>query len=221
MWNRRTLKTRAKAAYKRNYWNCVLVALLIAIVMGAAAGRSVNQNSGSNDVTNQVVNISVSVSGAGLGLLLHIFAQNPLAVGGKKFFANNARGKANLNDVLGGFTGSYIRNVLALFLRELLVFLWTLLLIIPGIVKAYSYRMVPYILADNPDMEAKAVLDLSSQMMKGSKWKAFMLDLSFLGWHILSILTLGLLEIFKVMPYVDATDAELYLALRDGGNTES
>jgi hypothetical protein len=94
--------------------------------------------------------------------------------------------------------------------------LWTLLFIIPGIVKAYEYRMIPYILAENPHMSRKEVFAASKSMMMGNKWKAFVLDLSFLGWHILSVFTVGILELFYVAPYVYATNAALYEALAYG-----
>ena len=83
----------------------------------------------------------------------------------------------------------------------------------PGIVKSYSYRMVPFLLADHPELSGTETITLSRQMMNGHKWNAFVLDLSFLGWHILSILTLGLLGIFFVNPYQLSTDAELYRVL--------
>lgn len=95
----------------------------------------------------------------------------------------------------------------------LYIFLWSLLFIIPGIVKAYQYRMVPYILADRPELDQKEVFALSKQMMDGEKWNAFVLDLSFLGWHILGIITAGILEIFYIAPYVNLTNAQLYLTL--------
>ena len=75
--------------------------------------------------------------------------------------------------------------------------------------------MVPYILADHPEMSGKEVITLSRQMMNGSKWRAFVLDLSFIGWDILSLLTLGLLGIFYVSPYKCSTNAELYHALKN------
>lgn len=102
----------------------------------------------------------------------------------------------------------------AKFLASLFAALWSLLLVIPGIIKQFEYLMVSYILADNPDMPAMDALRKSKQMMKGHKWNAFVLSLSFLGWGILSLLTGGILDIFYVRPYMEATYAELYLALK-------
>lgn len=87
------------------------------------------------------------------------------------------------------------------------------LLAIPAIVKTYAYRLVPYLLSDDPALSGRAAVTRSRALMAGNKRKAFLLDLSFLGWHLLSLLTLGLLWVFRVLPWVQATDAELYRAL--------
>jgi uncharacterized membrane protein len=104
--------------------------------------------------------------------------------------------------------------VLTQFLKSLYTLLWTLLLIIPGIVKHYEYRMIPYLLADFPEMSKDDAFRISKEMMNGNKMNAFILDLSFIGWHILSAVTLGIVGIFYVNPYVNATNAELYLTLK-------
>ena len=74
--------------------------------------------------------------------------------------------------------------------------------------------MVPYLLADCPQMSRKDAFRISKEMMQGQKMDAFILDLSFIGWHLLSAVTCGLAEIFYVSPYVNATNAELFLALK-------
>ena len=104
--------------------------------------------------------------------------------------------------------------VKTMFFRDLFILLWTLLLIVPGIIKSYSYRLVPYILSENPHMDRKRALELSQQMMDGHKMEAFVLELSFFGWFLLSALTCGLVGIFYVNPYLDATFAEFYVAIR-------
>ena len=103
-----------------------------------------------------------------------------------------------------------------MFLTDLFVALWCILFIIPGLVKAYAYRLVPYIMADDPDIDAMDAIKKSQKMMKGHKWNAFVLDLSFLGWYFLGTLTAGLLWVFYVEPYEEQTDAELYEVLKAG-----
>ena len=74
--------------------------------------------------------------------------------------------------------------------------------------------MIPYILAENPKIQRKKAFKLSKEMMKGNKWKTFILDLSFLGWELLSIFTFGLLNIFYINPYKVATTVKLYEVLK-------
>lgn len=150
-----------------------------------------------------------------LSSVLKIFVLNPLEAGCRNFLLRNATGESDLGDIGFGFTPDYWRNVKTLFLRDLFRFLWGLLLIVPGIIKRYSYRMAPYILADRPELSGTEVLTLSRQMMDGHKWKTFVLDLSFLGWNILSALTFGLLGVFYVNPYRQCTNAELYRELKN------
>ncbi len=150
-----------------------------------------------------------------LSSVLKIFVLNPLEAGCGNFLLHNATGESDLGDIGFGFTPDYWRNVKTLFLRDLFRFLWGLLLIVPGIIKRYSYRMAPYILADRPELSGTEVLTLSRQMMDGHKWKTFVLDLSFLGWNILSALTFGLLGVFYVNPYRQCTNAELYRELKN------
>ena len=149
-----------------------------------------------------------------VSLLIDILLLNPLEVGCQNYFLRNSEGNGQLNDLERGFSPSWGGNVKTMLLRGLFLFLWSLLFLIPGIVKGYSYRMVPYILADHPELSGTQVITLSRQMMRGNKWHAFVLDLSFLGWEILSLLTLGILGIFYVGPYKRCTDAEIYHALK-------
>lgn len=91
----------------------------------------------------------------------------------------------------------------------------SLLFIIPGIIKSYEYRMVAYILADQPELTRKEAFELSRKMMNGNKWNAFVLDLSFIGWGFLTAITFGILGIFYVNPYIQHTNAALYLKLKE------
>ena len=100
-------------------------------------------------------------------------------------------------------------------------FLWSLLLIIPGIIKHYSYAMTPYILKEEPEMKNNAAIEKSMVMMDGNKMKLFMLDLSFIGWAILCIFTFGIGFLF-LQPYVAISRAAFYedLKAQQGGNVE-
>lgn len=105
-------------------------------------------------------------------------------------------------------------------LETILVALWTLLLIIPGIIAGYRYAMAPFILAENPELTATQAINLSKQMMKGNKGRLFCLDISFIGWALLSALTLGIGELF-LNPYVCAARAAFYRSLCDETKLEA
>ena len=242
MWTRRELKERAKAAFKANYWRCVLVAFILALLIGGGAGSSVRKNETADLTTEQQKamallaeddnlgrlvegmeklsalsssKIKISLGGLGLvGFLLSILVFNPLIVGCYRFFLQNSRGPAELNELGAGFRGDWGNVVLVMFLKNLFLALWTMLFIIPGIIKAYAYRMVPYILKEHPELSGTQAITLSRRMMKGHKGDAFVLDLSFIGWILLSALTFGILHLFYVGPYIQATDAELYKVVR-------
>ena len=99
--------------------------------------------------------------------------------------------------IVDGFlNGAYLRNVATIFCRDLYTALWTLCLVIPGIVKSYEYKMIPYILAENPRISRKRAFEISKNMMDGEKWNAFVLDLSFIGWNLLSTITFGIVRSF-------------------------
>ena len=92
--------------------------------------------------------------------------------------------------------------------------LWTMLLIIPGIIKSYSYSMAFYILADNPELTAREALSKSKEIMNGHKFDLFVLHLSFIGWSLLTVITFGLVGIY-VVPYMGATVANFYNSIKD------
>ena len=147
-------------------------------------------------------------------IVIDVFVLNPLEMGTNRFFFINQQREAEVKEVCFGFDRNYKTNVKTLFFRDLYIFLWSLLFIIPGIVKYYEYKMIPYILADDPTVTMEEAFARSRYMMKGEKWHAFCLDLSFIGWWILSVITCGILAIFYVVPYELSTDAALYEALK-------
>ena len=263
MWNRKELKKRGKAAFKANYWRCVLVALIIVLIAGAAggaSGRGAAENMPYTDPSENVTQeylggaITLEASGSGarelidsfnallddiraeggeeavrfairfaagliggilaVGFLVNLLLINPLRVGCNRFFAENSYSPAGLGEIGYAFRSGYSRVVGTMLRQDIYLILWSLLFIIPGIVKSYSYRMVPYILAEGPELSGREVIDRSRRMMNGNKWKAFVLDLSWILWILLTVITLGLAGVFYVNPYIEATNAELYHALK-------
>ena len=161
-----------------------------------------------------IVLIGMIIAGA-----VSAFLYNPLCVGVKRFMLKSVDDTGEIKEMAYAFDHSYINVVKTMFHVDLRVFLWALLFVIPGIYKKYQYRMVSYILAEHPDLDYKEVLQMSRNMMNGEKWHAFVLDLSFILWHMLGAITCGIVEVFYVNPYVQLTDAALYrklCELRDG-----
>lgn len=103
----------------------------------------------------------------------------------------------------------YWRSVWAYLFRGILITLWSLLLVIPGIIKSLSYAMTMYIVKDHPELTVNEAIDLSKDMMYGHKYDLFYLYISFIGWYLLSILTLGI-GTFWLMPYIETAQASFY-----------
>ena len=112
---------------------------------------------------------------------------------------------SNLFSEFDRFTQGFLQS----FLRGLYVFLWSLLFVIPGIVKSYSYAMTPFIMAENPNMTANEAITASRELMDGHKFDLFLLELSFFGWALLNLLTLGLGSL-ALNPYMNAARAAFY-----------
>lgn len=151
-----------------------------------------------------------------LAFAFTVFVADPLIVGGKKYFLK-ARERSNTKIGIIGeiFRKEHWMNVVSImFLRNIYTALWYLT-IIGGMIKTYEYRMIPYILAEDPKIKRKEAFRISKQIMKGNKWNTFILDISFFGWNLLSVLTFGLLSILYVNPYNAATMAELYVILKN------
>ncbi len=149
-----------------------------------------------------------------IGIAMDILLFNPLEVGVRRFYSVNMYEKAQVRELAYAFDHSYKNIIKVMFFRDLYTFLWSLLFIIPGIVKSYEYRMIPYLLAEYPEMSQEDAFAISKYMMNGNKWKTFVLDLSFILWFLGSIFTLGLLGLFYGDPYYAQTSAVLYDALK-------
>ena len=149
-----------------------------------------------------------------IGTLLDIFVINPVKVGGYNFFNRQREGTSRFTNIFGGFAhGHYKASIRNMFLMDLYVFLWSLLFVIPGIIKSYSYWMVPYITAANPNLSASRAFEISKKTMSGNKWRTFVLQLSFIGWDLLACLTFGI-GFYFLAPYKETTYAELYATLK-------
>ncbi len=190
--------------FRRSAWNMlsgnwvtfVLIEIIASVIASACAGAS---------------------SFFGVGAIVSLIISGPLGLGMAICYLKLVRGeRAEISNMFDGF-----KNFMSAFLLNLLnglfIFLWSLLFIIPGIIKSYAYSMSTYILADNPSTDPNSARLQSIELMRGNKWRLFCLDLSFIGWYILGILTLGILFLW-ITPYHSAARAAFYLRILDEKN---
>lgn len=232
MWIRSELKSRARQSLRNNgYWVALSAIVIVTILSGGIGGVG---NAGRSPVNveyrlnayeaDQMGDFMRSISPMllffviGITLLsvaYGIFVANPLTVGKSRFFLEHRFRRPGVGLVFWPFSsGSYLNVVKAVFMQGLFIVLWSLLLIVPGIIKAYQYILVPYILADNPSLTWRRALELSCRMTDGCKFNIFVLQLSFIGWYLLGSLAL-IVGAFFVAPYPESTMAELYITLRE------
>ncbi|WP_295569528.1 DUF975 family protein [uncultured Holdemanella sp.] len=225
MWNRQQVKEQAKIIMKRNYWKMFVVTLLVGLLTGEKTTIIERvQNFASTNISYDTSPIFYSsnfqyifysfISIASiLGILYTIFIGNVIVVGKSRYFIKNHDENPELSEIFKGFKGNYLNVVKIMFLMNLKILLWLFLFIVPGIIKAYEYSMIPYLLAENPNLSASQAFSLSKQMTTGQKMDLFVLDLSFLGWIILGLICCGIGILF-LQPYPEATRAEVYLILK-------
>lgn len=197
-------KNAALAALKGKWAPAVVVSIIYLIISIA-----VSLISEVYDETTMTANAAMALLGS--SLIISIFVSMPMGVGfynTYKELAVTGDDNCTANMFKTGF-GRYFHNIWGMFLMGIFVFLWMLLLIIPGIVKAFAYALTPYILVDYPELSANEAINLSKNMMKGHKFDYFCLGLSFIGWGLLAVLTCGIGFIW-FMPYYYTTMAEFY-----------
>lgn len=228
MWSRENLKQEAKSVLRTCQGQSILICLVVGLTsMNFEIKRSININNQqltydqlaalSHQLIDWTITILPTVTLIFIfSALFHIFVGYPVLVGSTHFFLSSRVRPSGVNLLGFAFGSGYYGNVCkTIFLKNLFVSLWSLLFVIPGIYKAYQYRMVPYLLAENPSMDYRRALSLSAAMMDGEKWEAFVLDLSFIGWYFLSVFTCMILALVYINPYQSHTNTGLYIALRE------
>jgi len=148
-------------------------------------------------------------------IIFMLFIRNVMFVGERRFFLENKNHpKTRFGRIFFLYKErNFYNTALVMFMMNLFISLW-MLTIIGGLIKIYSYRLVPYIMAENPDIKWRDAIKLSRMMMNGNKWKCFVFDLSFWYWHLLRLLSVGLVGLFYFNPYVTAAETEVYVAIR-------
>lgn len=193
-------KNRALSALENKWGNFVAITFVYGFIIGITQILSGDKDSPA------ILHL--------IGLVLFILAL-PLTWGFQTLFLGAVRGgEATAKGMFEGYNKELFSRVLTTtLLYYVYVFLWSLLLLIPGCIKSYSYAMTPYILKDNPEMKNNAAIEESMRMMDGHKLELFLLDLSFIGWAILSILTCCIGFLWLV-PYMNMARVNFYEDLK-------
>ena len=176
MWNRQQVKEQAKQIMKRNYWKMFLVTLIAGILSGDYVTVIQEVQGFVPDVVLPSMFSSIlsflSMESI-VGLLFSIFIGFAIRVGEQYYFIKNHYGNPALNEMFQGFKGNYLNVVKIMLIMELKIMLWLLLLVVPGIIKAYEYSMIPCLLAENPNITTDEAFSLSKQMTTGQKMDLF------------------------------------------------
>ena len=221
------LRVKAWESLKSKYWLAFAVTIIAGLIGSvgnafSSFGQNLSEVLGMVDPSEMdsnmimgafVLNGFVLVS-ATIGALFSAFVTSPTIVGVSGYFIKNTDSKPSLAEVFSGFKTRYGRNVGTMFLVGVKTVLWTILFIIPGIIKSYEYAIIPFILADDPEISSKDAFKKAKEMMNGNKWRLFKLDFSFIGWYALCFLTFGI-GVFFLIPYLNAARAEFYTELKN------
>ena len=221
------LRVKAWNSLKGKYWR----AFLVILVLGLLASIGTSLETGSQNLTDmlnlvdpsemdETMELGAAVVGtiatvmAVVGMAISLFVGNAADVGLAHYFILNTDSKPSFADAFYGFKVKYLRNIGTLLLVGIKLALWSLLLVVPGIIKSFEYAIIPYILADDPEISSKEAFRKAKEMMMGNKWRLFKLNFSFFGWFVLCVVTCGLGTPF-LLPYVSAANAEFYAELKN------
>ena len=195
------IRRNVRAQLKGHWTNVVLCTLVMLIISGVCSAVS----GASQDAP------LLGIVSTALTLLI----ATPLGFGYSVALLRHMHGEPDDDLVTRPFMAfkDYGRYLGTSLLMVLYIFLWALLFIIPGIIKGYSYAMTPYIMDEHPELSADECIEASKKMMAGYKWKLFLLDLGFIGWLILCVLTLGILTLW-VQPWMECSHVKFYDELK-------
>ncbi len=184
------IRAESRSILTGNWGMAVLVILVFGLITGVG-GSSSGSASGDSGWFNGVV-AGLIVLGSFFAIAYSILVANVIEYGTSIAFLKLTREKKITFDYMFSGFKDYGRVVATMLFRNIFIFLWSLLLIIPGIVKGYAYSMTEYLIADNPSLDALSAITKSREMMRGWKGKLFLLDLSLIGWWFLSLFTCGI-----------------------------
>lgn len=198
MFDRKEMKLKAKESLKGNFGAAIIACLIILLL--AIIPTIANTILGDDSIMSTIISIVVEV--------LAVF----LSVGLSKFYMDIAiKGKGEVKTLFWG-SNLYVKAFMISLIISIATILGTILFIVPGVVVALMYSQAIYVMIDNPDMSVTECLQTSRAIMKGYKWDYFVFELSFIGWYLLIIVTLGL-AYFYAVPYFTTASVNYYINL--------
>ncbi len=212
----------AREKLSGKWFLAVLVGFLATLLGGASSSGGISFNFNMDEETikkaaglipqeilTAIIAVVAVVASVGVVVSIIFFVLGSVVqVGYASFHLNLHDGGGDVRDLFSYF-GSFGKCLVLRILTSIFTALWSILFIIPGIVAGYSYAMAPYILAENPQMSANEAIRASKELMRGHKWRLFCLDMSFIGWHLLTLVTFGLSELV-IGPYQAQAHAVFY-----------
>ncbi len=190
-------KEKAKSLMEGKYGEVIIITIIFSVIAGVITSASSNYGAQYDVTTLQLIDSGNPMLSNLFNLLAFLFSAG-VTYGTAKMYIGvtlNQRPDAG-TIVLSGFKENFIRNIALLFLQTLYTSLWTLLFIIPGIVKSYAYSMSHYLVIHEPELSSSDAITKSKQVTQGHKSALFMLDLSYFGWYFLGLFTFGILWLF-------------------------
>ena len=195
-------------------WTPAIIATIVYLLIGLVIAGPYYYFQLQNPTVDPMLSLKASAYVLPLSLFIIVPLQIAFYYAFLKLYRNGDE-KVMDNMFKDAFKPKYGRNILAMILMVILVGLGTLLLIVPGIILTLCYQILPFVLKDNPDLSAVQALKKSREMMRGHKFDLFWLELSFIGWAILAVLTFGI-GVFWLEPYWMTTFAAFYQDVKDG-----
>ena len=216
-----TLKENAKRSLAINYWLSVAASAVVTILSGLGSGVSSGISRALNNVDESDISLGIvilmliiSLITTTISLAVTFCLTNILTVGQAQYYLKLRKGYPDFMAIFSGFQNGNYSKVFKIMLRKTIYLtLWYLLFIIPGIIYGLAYFMVDYIAAENPDIDSKRAIEISEKTMDGEKANLFLLQLSFIGWILLAILTCGI-GMYFLAPYMQATYTEFYECMK-------
>lgn len=216
--NRKELKSNARACLKGKWGTAILACVIFSLLIGGSGGTAAT--SSGVDYSNIHIDTGLAAAVFSIGFLVILgivivlsIVFSPVMLGYTSFNLRLSNGESpTVGELFSLYKNNILRSFLFIVLKNVLVLLWSLLFLVPGIVAHYRYAMAEYIMVQNPNISGREAIARSKEMMKGHKGELFVLRLSFLGWALLSVFTLGI-GLLWLVPYMNQTETQFFRRL--------